>query len=91
MTDITTQDWNDYCYMRQLEERGEQDIRFEIEKNPEPDDPSNLYFVRVFDWRTGKELESYTTDDPYAGVEAAREAQEYTLEQRFDMYAERGW
>jgi hypothetical protein len=39
----------------------------------------------------GEVIESFTTDDPYGAVEAAREAQAYTLEERLAMYAERGW
>jgi hypothetical protein len=39
----------------------------------------------------GAEIERFTTDDPYGAVEAAREAQSLTLEERFDLYADRGW
>jgi hypothetical protein len=39
----------------------------------------------------GEEIERFTTDDPYGAVEAAREAQSLTLEERFDLYADRGW
>jgi hypothetical protein len=38
----------------------------------------------------GDLIESFTTDDPHGTVEAAREAQMYTLEERFDRYAEMG-
>lgn len=38
----------------------------------------------------GEVMETLTTDNPYGYVEAAREAQAYTLEERFDMYAEMG-
>lgn len=70
------------------------DFRFEIDQNPEPDDPSNLYFVEqiaTFDGFDMGVIESFTTNDPWSAVEAAREAQAYSLEERFDMYAERGW
>lgn len=40
----------------------------------------------------GDELECFTTDNPYGAVEAAREAQAFPdLEERWAMYAERGW
>ncbi len=35
-------------------------------------------------------MEQFTTDDPYGAVEAAREAQVYTLEERLGMYVEMG-
>lgn len=39
----------------------------------------------------GEVLESFTTDDPYGAVEAAREAQTIPFEERMATYAERGW
>ena len=39
----------------------------------------------------GEQIERFTTDNPYGAVEAAREAQSLTLEERFDLYADRGW
>ncbi len=39
----------------------------------------------------GDLIESFTTDNPYGFVEAAREAQAMSLEERFDYYAEMGW
>lgn len=37
----------------------------------------------------GPVLESFTTDDPFGAVEAAREAQAYSLEERLEMAADR--
>lgn len=68
-----------------------EDFRFEITRNPEPDDPSTLYFVEVFAVPSGERLESFTTSDPYGAVEAAREAQAIPFEERMALYADRGW
>lgn len=68
------------------------DFRFEIVVNPEPDDPSNLHFVTqiaTFDGEDAGEIDSWTSEDGYAAVEAARIAQAYTLEERWEMDAER--
>lgn len=76
------------------------DFRFEIVQNPEPDSPSDLYFVTVIElliaapdetWPCetlvdGDVLESFSTSDPWSAVEAAREAQAYTLEERIGEY-----
>lgn len=73
----------------------ETDFRFEIIESPEPElGATHLVIVHELDRDgndTGLELERFTTDDPYGAVEAAREAQTTTLEERFTMYAERGW
>lgn len=74
---ITTADWADYQYMRFLDDTGAEDFRYEITANPEPDDPASMYFVARFDWRTGAEIEAFTTDDPYRDVEAARLSQRH--------------
>ncbi len=66
------------------------DFRFEIVKLEEPDD-FRTHLVTVLDVETGDFLDSFTTGDPFGAVEAAREAQAYTLEERFEMYADRGW
>lgn len=81
------------------------DFRFDIVLNPEPDSASDLYFITQIalviappdeTWPCetvvdGPVIDSWTCEDPYAAVEAAREAQAYTLEERMDIYAERGW
>lgn len=90
-TIITTQDEADLLagrYERRERPADPGDFRFDIQLNPEPDDPSNLYFVRMIDDR-GKVVDSYTSDDPYAAVEAFRETQIYSLEERWEMRAER--
>ncbi len=70
------------------------DFRFEIVEYEEPE-VSCTHLVIVHETRDGQDtgtiLERFTTDDPCGAVEAAREAQEFTLEERFDLYAERGW
>lgn len=66
------------------------DFFFVITANPEPDDAASLYWVEVARRGSGELLESFTTGDPYGAVEAAREAQVFTLEERLDRYAEMG-
>lgn len=81
----------------------ENDFRFEITPLPEPEmgethlvemielivhPPDEMWPVETV--TDGRIIESFTTDDPYGAVEAAREAQVYTLEERFEMYAEMG-
>jgi hypothetical protein len=78
----------------------ENDFHFVITPIPEPE-MGCTHLVEIYEtlpaderWPVdtrGEMLESFTTDDPYGAVEAAREAQAYSLEERFDMYAERGW
>ena len=68
----------------------ERDFRFEIEAIPGPE-MGCTHLVTVIEHGTENILERFTTDDPYGAVEAAREAHAFTLEERFDMYAERGW
>lgn len=65
------------------------DFRFEITENPEPDDPASMYFVRQIATPSQQVLEAFTTDRPYDAVEAAREAQVFSLEERWAMDAER--
>lgn len=78
------------------------DFRFDIRAMEEPE-MGCTHLVRVIElaptpaderWPVetvvdGELLESFTTDDPYGAVEAAREAQAYTLEERLEMAAER--
>jgi hypothetical protein len=88
-TVITTRDWDDYQYMRQLDDQGADDFRYVIKANPEPDQPSDMYSVEIFDWKTGASLERFTTDDPGRDVEASREAQEFDFEERMERAYER--
>lgn len=67
------------------------DFRYEITPNPEPSEPADLFFVRRIATPSQKVIESFTTDDPYRDVEAAREVQNIPMEERWDMYAERGY
>lgn len=71
------------------------DFRFEIIPLDEPEIGCThrviVHEITDEGWHTGVILENFTTDNPFGAVEAAREAQLYTLEERFDMYAERGW
>jgi hypothetical protein len=64
--------------------RRQEDFRYEIERNPEPDDPATLYYVRVYGIETGDLLEAFTTDDPGREIEAAREVQEIQDERHPD-------
>jgi hypothetical protein len=67
------------------------DFAFEITANPEPDEPANMYFVRMYDPATLTTLDNYTTDRPYDDVEAAREVQAFPdFEERMDYYESRG-
>jgi hypothetical protein len=45
----------------------EPDFAFDITTNPEPDQASGLYFVRMYDPATLETLDRFTTDDPYRG------------------------
>ena len=65
------------------------DFRFEIIEIEEPEMGCTHLVIQIDD--QGEEIERFTTDNPYGAVEAAREAQAFTLEERLDMYAERGW
>jgi hypothetical protein len=71
------------------------DFHFVITDVPEPE-MGCTHYVEVYEtlppdevWPVdtrGELLESFTTDDPYGAVEAAREAQAYTLEERLDEF-----
>lgn len=68
------------------------DFRFVIEQNPEPSSNADLHFVTRIATYYGDDMgviESFTSEDPGAAVEAAREAQMYSLEERWEMEAER--
>ena len=70
------------------------DFRFEvIDILGETEDPQMATLVLTIDDQgaeIGRDVfASY--DDPYLMIEAAREAQTMTLEERFDRYAELGW
>lgn len=78
------------------------DFKFVIEALPEPEIGAT-HLVEIFGWDLapadetwpvttlvlGDLLETHITDNPYGMVEAAREAQAYSLEERFKMEAER--
>ncbi len=77
----------------------EQDFAAEIEHNPEPDSAADQYRMRWLylpndQWPVETVMEDwFTIDDPYREVEAARESQAYTLEERlepFGLYWEMG-
>jgi hypothetical protein len=60
-------------------------VRFEIIELEEPELGATHLVITIDD--KGEEIERFTTE----AVEAAREAQSLTLEERFDLYADRGW
>jgi len=80
----------------------ENDFRFHIE---EIEDDDFRYRVTVTElvfhpagpdfpfstWKEGEILEVFVTNSPYDEVEAAREVQCIPMEERWAMYAERGW
>lgn len=73
----------------------ENDVRFEVHVNPEPDFPDSTHTLVMFDLKTGEELESHRTGDPYGFIEAFREAQMFEAEgydqqQRIEFYEARG-
>lgn len=65
---------------------GDRDVRFEIEANPEPDDPASTHFLAVVCNDTDEVLETHILGDPYGFVEAYREAEAYTLEERLGPF-----
>lgn len=72
-----------------------EDVRFEIEANPEPDDPTCTHFVQIIGLESGEVLERHVTGDPYGMVEAYRENQMFEAEgfdqqDRIDFYRARG-
>lgn len=84
-------DFSHYCPAPELP-----DFRFEITALDEPE-MGCTHFVRMIefpgpDWPCETVIESFTTDNPYGAVEAARELQAYPdMEERFAMYYERGF
>lgn len=66
------------------------DFRFEITTNPEPDDPGSTHFLVQYSVPSQREMIHLTTGDPYGFIEAARERQAVPdLEDRLALYAER--
>lgn len=69
------------------------DVRYEITSIiEETDDPQMATLVETIDDAGAVIARDVfaSWDDPYLMIEAAREAQTMSLEDRFDMYAERG-
>lgn len=66
--------------------RDEDDYHFEITRNPEPDFPGDLYFVRRIHVGTGAIVESFSTDDPHAAVEAFRICEATSFEERHEPF-----
>lgn len=64
------------------------DVRFEIEALPEPE-LGQTHRLEMFDLVTGESLEVHILDDPYGFVEAFRETQAFTFEERMDREFER--
>jgi hypothetical protein len=60
------------------------DVRFEVTALPEPE-LGATHCVRMID-EHGVEVERHITDNPYGIVEAFREAQEYSLEERLEPF-----
>lgn len=69
----------------------EDDVRFEVVRNPEPDDAASTHWLGMYSHHTGELIESHITGDPYGFIEAFREVQCIPLEERLDMYAARGF
>jgi hypothetical protein len=68
------------------------DFRFEVTTNPEPDSPSDLFFIQEIGVPSQMVHDSWTTGEPYEYIAAARERQAVPdLEDRLELYAERGW
>ncbi len=72
-----------------------EDVRFVIEENPEPDDPSTTHYVQIIGLESGDVLESHICGNPYGMVEAYRENQMFKAEgfdqqDRIDFYRRRG-
>lgn len=65
------------------------DFRFDITELAEPELGATHLVLTIDD--QGAVVGRDITDNPYGMVEAAREAQAFTLEERFNLYAERGW
>lgn len=74
--------WED----RALDRADDFDVYFEIDRHPEPDDPSSTHVMRIYAHGTDELLETHVTGDPHGYVEAFREAQNFTLEERLGPY-----
>lgn len=84
-------------------ERNEMDFFFEIIPLPEPEMGATHLVIQT-EWRVappdetwpvetlvpGDEIDRWTTDDPYGAVEAARECQAISLEERWAADYEAG-
>lgn len=71
------------------------EVRFDVQRNPEPDDPGSTHSVAVIEAKTGAIMEVHITGDPYGFVEAWREAEMFDAEgfdqqDRIDYYRARG-
>jgi hypothetical protein len=58
---------------------------FRYERNPELSCAADLYFMQRLD-DAGEVVESFTTDDPGREIEAYRETEDTTIEQRLEPY-----
>lgn len=67
------------------------DVYFKVEANPEPDDAASTHWLGMYSHLTDELVESHITGDPYGFIEAMREAQAIPMEERWAMYADRGW
>lgn len=76
--------------LRIAESEFDNDFRFEYSLNPEPSSNADLYFITQIATPSQKVIDSWTTEDPGAAIEAARETQLYSLEERWAMDAEAG-
>jgi len=65
------------------------DVRFEITALEEPEIGATHLVLTIDD--RGEIVARDVTDLPFEFVEAYREAQNTTLDERFDLYAARGW
>lgn len=92
LTDLTKLTTNPVGIAKRLAEgEFDDDFRFAIYPWEEPEMDATHTVVHI---STPSQIviDTFTTNDPYGAVEAAREAQATPdLEERWAMYAERGW
>lgn len=62
------------------------DVRFTVTANPEPDDPGSTHLLEMYSIATGELVERHITGDPYGFIEAFRETQNYSLEERLGEF-----
>lgn len=67
------------------------DCRFEYSENPEPSFPGDRFHITQYAIPSQRVVDSFTTHDPGDVIASCREAQTTTLEERFAVYADRGW